>query len=316
MFSTLTFKIYNKKELVLKQFSKVCSKSCFVCSILFLTRSLQKTTILVFGNRYLSAENENSRFAVAFFHGASFSIVFYLESTLTDSAVSTDPGNTEKEPPAKKTRKKVESSRRKTRPDFHMKRGSESNIDEMVQKIKEQFRRKSPVEVFDDEIRKHIVQQSTIYASQKNRHNFVFSDNCLKKLIGFLLLTGNHGLPQEKMYWCEDENVESDIVWACFSRNRYLEIKRNLHFNDNSTLGTGEHAKSFRIAPLIEKMNEKFLMYGVFSKHLSIDEQMVQYYGRHFMKQFSREKPIQFGYKNWAMCCSDSILTCMKGKKP
>ena len=104
--------------------------------------------------------------------------------TGTDYAVSTDPGNTEKEPPAKKPRKKVESNWRKTRPDFHVKRGSESNIDEMVRKIKEQFRRKSPVEVFeelfDDEIRKHIVQQSTIYASQKNRHSFVFSDNCLK----------------------------------------------------------------------------------------------------------------------------------------
>ena len=122
-----------------------------------------------------------------------------------------------------------------------MKRASKSNIDEMVRKIKEQFRRKSPVEVFeelfDNKIRKHIVQQSTIYASQKNRHNFVFSNNCLKKLIGFLLLTGYHGLPQEKMYLCEDENVESDIVRVCFSRNRYLEIKRNLNFNGKSTLG-------------------------------------------------------------------------------
>ena len=231
-------------------------------------------------------------------------------ATGTDSAVSTDPGNTEKEHSSKKTRKKVESSWRKTRPDFHMKRGSESNIDEIVRKIKEQFKRKSPVEVFEelfnDEIRKHIVQQSTIYASQKNRHSFVFSNNCLKKLIGFLLLTGYHWLPQEKMYWCQDEDVESDIVRACFSSNRYLEIKRNIHFNDNSTLGTVEHARSFNIAPLMEKMNEKFLMYGVFSKHLSIDEQMVQYYGRHFMKQFIRGKPILFGYKNWAMCCFDT----------
>ena len=47
-------------------------------------------------------------------------------------------------------------------------------------------------------------------------------------------------------------------------------------------------------------------MYGVFSKHLSFNEQMVQYYGRHFMKQFIRGKPIRFGYKNWAICCSDT----------
>ena len=48
-----------------------------------LTRSLQKTRILVFSNCYLPAENENSRFAVTFFHCASFFIVFYVESTLT-----------------------------------------------------------------------------------------------------------------------------------------------------------------------------------------------------------------------------------------
>ena len=49
----------------------------------FLTRSLRKTRILVFGNCYLPAENENFLFAVAFFNGASFSILFYLKSTLT-----------------------------------------------------------------------------------------------------------------------------------------------------------------------------------------------------------------------------------------
>ena len=50
---------------------------------MLLTRSLRKTRILVFGNCYLPAENENFLFAVAFFNGASFSILFYLKSTLT-----------------------------------------------------------------------------------------------------------------------------------------------------------------------------------------------------------------------------------------
>ena len=57
-------------------------------------------------------------------------------ATGTNSGVSTDSGNTKKESPAKKKRKKVKSSCRKIRPDFQMKRGSVSNIDEMVQKIK------------------------------------------------------------------------------------------------------------------------------------------------------------------------------------
>ena len=32
----------------------------------------------------------------------------------------------------------------------------------------------------------------------------------------------------------------------------------------------------------------------------------MQYYGCNFMKQFIRGKLIRFGYKNWAMCCSDT----------
>ena len=71
---------------------------------------------------------------------------------------------------------------------------------------------------------------------------------------------------------------------------------------------------------LFEKMKEKFLMYGIFSKHLSINKQMVQYYDRHFMKQFIRGKLIQFGYKigqYFALIqVTASISTQMKGKKP
>ena len=56
--------------------------SSFAKIVAPLTRSLRKTRILIFGNRYLPAENENSCFAVAFFRGASFCIVFYFGSTL------------------------------------------------------------------------------------------------------------------------------------------------------------------------------------------------------------------------------------------
>ena len=68
-------------------------------------------------------------------------IEIHATATGTDSAVSIDPGNTEKKLSAKIPRKKVESSWQKTRPDFYMKKGSESNIDEMVRKRKEQFRK-------------------------------------------------------------------------------------------------------------------------------------------------------------------------------
>ena len=50
---------------------------------------------------------------------------------------------------------------------------------------------------------------------------------------------------------------------------------------------------------------KKLIQFGVFAEHLSIDEQMVPYFGRHSCKMFIRGKPIRFGYKNWVICSDD-----------
>ena len=41
------------------------------------------------------------------------------------------------------------------------------------------------------------------------------------------------------------------------------------------------------------------------SSHMSIDEMMIPYYGKHGDKQFIRGKPIRFGFKAWSLCSSD-----------
>lgn len=85
----------------------------------------------------------------------------------------------------------------------------------------------------------------------------------------------------------------------------YLEIKHNLHFNDNSQIPDAPK-KSYKIQPLFNMLNKNFVKFGVFSTHLSTDEQMVRYYGHHFLKQFIRGKPIRFGYKQWLLCCGET----------
>ena len=67
-----------------------------------------------------------------------------------------------------------------------------------------------------------------------------------------------------------------------------------------------KNVKSFKIVPLIQKMNRQFLQFQVFSKHISTEEQMVRYYGHHYMKQFIRDKLIRFSFKHWAMCCGET----------
>ncbi len=43
-------------------------------------------------------------------------------------------------------------------------------------------------------------------------------------------------------------------------------------------------------------------------EYTSVDEIMVQYYGKHGNKQFIKGKPIRFGFKLWAACSSDGAL--------
>lgn len=50
------------------------------------------------------------------------------------------------------------------------------------------------------------------------------------------------------------------------------------------------------------------MQFGIWEPELSIDEQMVPYFGRHSCKMYMRGKPIRFGYKLWCLCSSAGYL--------
>ena len=79
------------------------------------------------------------------------------------------------------------------------------------------------------------------------------------------------------------------------SCNRFQEIKRYLHLADNNNLV--EDDKLAKIRKYLDLLNENFTQFGVFSQNLSIDKQMVPYYGHFSTKMFMRNKPIKFGMK-------------------
>lgn len=60
--------------------------------------------------------------------------------------------------------------------------------------------------------------------------------------------------------------------------------------------------KLYKIHPVIAHLNEHFIEHGYLEKHISIDESMIPYYGKHYAKHYINVKPIRFGFKNWALC--------------
>jgi hypothetical protein len=160
--------------------------------------------------------------------------------------------------------------------------------------------------LFDNDITQMICDYTMIYAHQKGAHAFNVNPDDINTFIGILLSSGYVVMPRRKMYWEQTEDVKIDGISTAMSRNRFEEILQYVHLSDNTKLAPGD--KFAKLRPLIVKLNEQFLLYNPVEKHLSIDESMVPYFGRHSCKQFIRGKPIRFGYKLWCMNTNTGYL--------
>ena len=166
---------------------------------------------------------------------------------------------------------------------------------------------KLPVEIFemlfDSNLQDHIVTETVRYAHQKNSAEFKLTTNHLKTFIGILFYSGYHSLPQQKLYWERNSDVLTPLVHESMSRNRFLEIKRNLHFADNQAIDLTD--KFAKVRPLYDITNQNINKFGHWHLNYSIDEQMIPYFGMHSAKQTNRAKSVRFGYKNFVLTSSD-----------
>jgi Transposase IS4 len=148
-----------------------------------------------------------------------------------------------------------------------------------------------PVEVFravselDKLVQGTIVPQSNLYALQNGRVFETHNDEIMA-FFGINYLMGYHVLPSLDDYWSNEADICVPFVSECMPRARFREIRNNLHFSDNA------------------HFNEAFAKSMENTECQSIDENMVKFKGRNAMKQYMKNKPIKWGFKMWARCCS------------
>ncbi|XP_068203710.1 piggyBac transposable element-derived protein 2-like [Palaemon carinicauda] len=161
---------------------------------------------------------------------------------------------------------------------------------------------KSPVEkfeyFFDEDIMNMITKESCRYACDKNAQ-FTISVSELRVAFGILILLGYHTLPSRRLYWSLDADVGVELVAKAMSRDRFEEILRFLHFTDNQALNKDDELAKIR--PLMNHLNTKFAMAYLMDQHISLDEAMIEYFGRHECKQCIRNKPVKLGFKAWCL---------------
>lgn len=167
--------------------------------------------------------------------------------------------------------------------------------------------------IFDDDICKHIVEQSNLLAvQQKTTLDLTLQE--FDAFLGLLFFMGVHELPSMKRYWSEDENFHVERVSRVMPLKRFLKILRYLHVNDNTqmpAIGSPDFDKLFKVRPLMNHLKTKYLVLFSPSRNLAVDESTVAFKGRTSLKQYMPKKPVKRGFKIWVCACSETgfVLT-------
>ena len=124
----------------------------------------------------------------------------------------------------------------------------------------------------------------------------------IKAFLGFSILMGVNVLPDIYDYRSLQESFHYFTVTSCISRKQFLEIRRYLHFVDNSMLtqrGDPEYDGLGKIQPVIDAVNEALVSSYDPKCENSIDKAMINFKGHSSLKQYVPLKPVKRGIKAW-----------------
>ena len=127
---------------------------------------------------------------------------------------------------------------------------------------------------------------------------------------------GYHKLPSICDYWSSDPDLSVPYIANIMPLKRFEEIRVHLHFNDHNQMVPRDdplHERTFKVRSVLKEFT-KCVLNGISpSKQQPIDESMVKFKGCNILKQYGKEKPVQWGFKMWYRC--DSKTGCNgKGK--
>ena len=103
--------------------------------------------------------------------------------------------------------------------------------------------------------------------------------------------------PYYRFYW--ELETRYELIASVMSRDGFESLKRFFHFNDNTKYKKRDDEtrdRLFKIRPLFEMLRQDCLSQKP-EEHNSIDEQMIPFKGRSFLRRYMPQKPKKWGFK-------------------
>lgn len=103
-----------------------------------------------------------------------------------------------------------------------------------------------------------------------------------------------------------------DMIADAMPYNRFCEVKRFIHFADNDNQPDTLSDKYWEIRPVIDILHDSFHSAISTSEHIAIDEMIVPFKGRSFLKQYLKSKPKIWGFKIWVQASTNGYVHCFE----
>lgn len=157
---------------------------------------------------------------------------------------------------------------------------------------------------FDDDLMDLIVHQSNLFYFQRRDRPLNLDRNELEQFLGTLVYMSVIHLPRPRLYWSSECRIAQ--VADIMARNRWEDIKRSIHFNDNSSMA-GNKDKLLKIRPLINALLPKFHMIPQ-DQMLSIHELTVPFKGENTLSKYVSKKSCKRGFKIFVLCDTKGLV--------
>uniref|UniRef100_A0A8C5PTB7 PiggyBac transposable element-derived protein domain-containing protein n=1 Tax=Leptobrachium leishanense TaxID=445787 RepID=A0A8C5PTB7_9ANUR len=118
--------------------------------------------------------------------------------------------------------------------------------------------------------------------------------------------------PSIRSYWHKNPILATPLFPRVMKRERYENLMRFLHFNDNALCPPRNdpmHDRLYTIRPLISLMSAKFTDNYVPDQNISVDESLMKFKGRLLFKQYIPSKRSRYGVKCYKLCESTTGYT-------
>lgn len=171
-----------------------------------------------------------------------------------------------------------------------------------------------------DDFFSQMEEQTCLYSVQKRPNKPLrTSSKELEQFIGILVWMSLIRQHSTRRYWAA--NTRSSQIADVMPINRFEELKRFLHFSDNS-MATKSTDKIMPVLNQVKSVCQKI----PFEENLSCDEQIIPFKGRTSLKTYNPKKPHKWGYKmfvlsgvsgfscNFELCSKKADVSRMPGE--